>query len=147
MKKKLMIAIPLLLVLAGAGYKMTAPKPKVAPPKVAGEIYLLPGGFLLNMSDGRYAKFSIALELAPGQSDGASATAAAGDSSAATTIGTLPEEALIRDLIVNTVTGQPSAALVNAASRARIAKTILNAITTQTDVKVTQVLFPDLAVQ
>ena len=43
--------------------------------KVKGTIYVLPQTFLLNLTDGRYAKLAVALQLAPGQSDGASAEA------------------------------------------------------------------------
>ncbi len=49
----------------------------------------MPKEFLLNLRDGRYAKVAIALDLAPGQSDGA--TAEAGSSgSGESAAGTLP---------------------------------------------------------
>ncbi len=51
---------------------MTKPKP-VNKDKIKGTIYVLPAPFLLNLTDGRYAKLTVGLELAPGQSDGASA--------------------------------------------------------------------------
>ena len=71
-KKIFLIALPILLF---AGYTMTKPKP-VVKEKIKGTIYVMPQTFLLNLNDGRYAKLTVALELAPGQSDGASATAA-----------------------------------------------------------------------
>ncbi len=68
-KKKLLIPLVLLLVL-GVGYTMTKPK-KTVKQKIPGTIYLMPQPFLLNLAEGHYAKISVALELAPGQSDGA----------------------------------------------------------------------------
>jgi len=148
MKKKLMIVIPVLLILAGAGYTFTKPK-VIVKTKVQGTIYLLPESFLLNLTDNRYAKFSVALLLPPGQSDGASAAAAAGSDSNSdgTTLGTLPEEALIRDIITNVVTDQTANTMISPSGRAHIKQLILKSILQETDVKVTAVLFPDLAVQ
>jgi hypothetical protein len=60
-KVLLALAVPVLLF---AGYTMTKPKP-VVHMKVKGTIYELPKEFLLNLSDGRYAKVMVALELAP----------------------------------------------------------------------------------
>ena len=68
--KKIMLALALPVLILGIGDKMTKPKP-VNKDKIKGTIYVLPQTFLLNLSDGRYAKLTLALELAPGQSDGA----------------------------------------------------------------------------
>lgn len=141
-KKKLLIPIVLLLV-AGVGYTMTKPK-KVVKLKVQGTIYVMPQSFLLNLQEGHYAKLAVALDLAPGQSSGASA---AGGSSGTESAGTLPEEALVREIVTNTVTGQSGSALVNEQSRDSLKRHILNAIRHQTDVKVESVLFPELTVQ
>jgi flagellar basal body-associated protein FliL len=145
MKKKLMIAVPILLVVVGGAYKFMGPKAKAAPAKLGGEIYVLPKQFTLNLKDGHFATMTVALELAPGQSDGASATASGGDSS--TGIGTLPEEAAIRAIVTNIVTNQNQSALITATGRARIEHQILVAIGSKTDDKVTQVMLPDVAVQ
>lgn len=140
-KKKLLIPIVLLLV-GGVGYTMTKPK-KVVKLKVPGTIYVMPQAFLLNLGEGHYAKLSVALDLAPGQSTGASADGSGGAEAA----GTLPEEALVREIVTNAVTGQSGSALVNAQSRSSIKHHILDAIRHQTDVKVESVLFPELTVQ
>ena len=50
-----------------------AKPPKPPKLKITGTIYVMPQSFLLNLSEGHYAKLSVALDLAPGQSDGASA--------------------------------------------------------------------------
>lgn len=149
-KKKLLIPLVVLFVLAGGAYTFAKPKPVVKPPKINGTVYLLPQSFLCNLADGQYAKFSVALILAPGQSDGASAAAAAAadnSNSAGDVLGTLPEEAVIRDIITNIVTNQTSSTLVDATGRAHIKQEILQAINSQTDVKTSAVLIPDLAIQ
>ena len=120
--------------------------PKVVKPKLAGEIYILPKQFMCNLQDGHYATLTVALELAPGQSDGA--TAEGGGTASGATVGTLPEEAVIRAIITNLITNQTS----NDAGRptpdaTRLETQILSEIKTQTDVKVDQVFFTDVAVQ
>jgi flagellar basal body-associated protein FliL len=141
--KKIMLAVALPILLFG-GYTMTKPKP-VVKEKIKGTIYVMPQSFLLNLTDGRYAKLTVALQLAPGQSDGASAEGAAASSESGP--GTLPEEPLVREIVTNTVTNQTGEALVGASSRRAIRKKILVEIGKQTDVKVESVLFPDLTVQ
>ena len=74
LKNKKILLVAIVPILLFGGYTMTKAKP-VVKEKVKGTIYVMPQSFLLNLSDGRYAKMSVALELAPGQSDGASATA------------------------------------------------------------------------
>jgi flagellar FliL protein len=141
--KKVMLALALPILLFG-GYTMTKPKP-VVKMKIKGTIYVMPQPFLLNLSDGRYVKLTVGLELAPGQSDGATAGAAAASSES--TAGTLPEEPLVREIVTNTVTNQSGEALVVDQSRHAIKQKILAAIEKQTDVKVEAVLFPDITVQ
>lgn len=141
-KKIFIIALPILLF---AGYTITKPKPKVVKPKIAGTIYVMPQTFLLNLNDGRYAKLTVALQLAPGQSDGASATASSSSGEGA--VGTLPEEPLVREIVTNAVTGQSGEALISNKGRSSIKRQILHQIRQQTDVKVEEVLFPDFTVQ
>jgi len=143
LKNKKIMIVAILPIILFAGYTMTKPKP-VIKMKVKGTIYVLPQTFLLNLTDGRYAKLSVALELAPGQSDGASATASASSES---TVGTLPEEPLVREIVTNAVTNQSGEALISAGGRRAIQQQILLAIRKQTDVKTEAVLFPDMTVQ
>jgi len=124
---------------------MAKPKP-VVKEKIKGIIYPMPQPFLLNLSDGRYVKLTVALELAPGQSDGAAA-GEGGSSSSESSAGTLPEEPLVREIVTNAVTNENGEALVTSSSRKAIRDRILGAIRRQTDVKVSAVLFPDLTVQ
>lgn len=142
--KKLMLALALPIVLF-AGYTMTKHKP-VPKEKVKGTIYLMPKEFLLNLRDGRYAKVAIALDLAPGQSDGASADASS-SGSGESAVGTLPEEPVVREIVTDVITGQDGSSLESDGARRAIQKEIASNIRKQTDVKVEAVLIPDLTVQ
>ncbi len=151
MKSKLKFILPVLILAIGGGvyYKMSHKPAKAPKPRVAGAIYVLPQDFLINLADGQFAKVAMALVLAPTQTDGASASAsaAAASSSSGETIGTLPEEAVVRSIVTNILTNDTSSELLGAGTRRQIETTILAAIRKQTDVKVSQVLFPDLTVQ
>ncbi len=141
--KKVMLALALPVLLL-AGYTMTKHKP-VIKQKIQGTIYIMPGSFLLNLSDGRYAKLNVALELAPGQSNGAAADA--GGSASESTVGTLPEEAVIREIVTNMVTNMSGEAIISDSGRKQLKHQILLAIRAQTDIKVESVLIPDFTVQ
>jgi flagellar basal body-associated protein FliL len=145
-KKKLIIILVVLLGAGGFAAKtFLLPKPAVAKPKIDGAIYVLPKGFTLNLTDGRYATMTIGLILAPGQTDGASAES--GGTTTPAGIGTLPEEPAIRAIITNDITNQSSKALLTDTGRAELKKQILGTIKTTTDVKVSDILFTDVAVQ
>lgn len=143
--KKVMIPL-LAVVLLGLVAKFMLAKP--APEgkhKIDGSVYVLPKEFLLNLNDGRYAKLDVALVLAPGQSS----AAPGGESAPAPPegFGTLEQEAAIRDVVTDVVTDQSGDDLVSAHGREQIKHEILMGIRSRTDVKVNDVLFPDVAVQ
>ena len=75
------------------------------------------------------------------------ATADSAGASSTSTVGTLPEEAVIRALITNLITDQTSNALVTNSGRTGLESQMLSKIKSQTDVKVDQVFFTDVAVQ
>ena len=77
-------------------------------------------------------------ERRPSRAAGASSTS---------TVGTLPEEAVIRSIITNLITNQTSKTLVTDSGRTGIETQILSQIKASTDVKVDQVFFTDVAVQ
>jgi flagellar FliL protein len=141
--RKLLVAIVLTMALA-LGYFATMHSEKALHEKITGTIYVMPQPFLLNLDEGHYAKLSVALDLAPQQSDGAGAEA---PPTGAESAGTLPEEALVREIVVNAVTGQSGDTLVSATGRKAIRRRILTAIEHETDLKVQSVLFPELTVQ
>ncbi len=141
--KKILAVIPILLFV---GYTMTKPKPKVPKLKIQGTIYVMPKEFLLNLQGGRYAKLAVALDLAPGQSDGATASSgASGNGEAA--VGTLPEEPVVREIITNAITNESGETLISTAGRKSIRDKITAEIRQQTDLKIETVLFPDVTVQ
>lgn len=142
-KKWLTIGLVILIAGGYAGYSFAMPKKHVHM-KVSGTIYVMPKAFTLNLSDGQYASLTVALLLAPGQSTG---TGTAGNTPPPEGYGGLPEEAMVRNIITNIVTNQTGSSLISATGRAKIQGQIMKAINSTTDVKVSQVLFPDLAVQ
>jgi len=144
-KKKLMIIVVAALVLAGGAYKtvLAKPKEKAPEPKVHGTVYVLPKEFLVNLADGRFAKLQVALVVEE-------PAAAAGGHGAAVPpegYGSEPQEAIVRDLITDTLTNASDHELIQRDGRERIKKQILGAIKKHTDVHVEEVLFPDVTVQ
>src|ERR1700759_1535854 len=106
MKKKILIILPIILLGGGYVAKAKLMPPKVVKPKIAGEIYILPKQFTLNLQDGHFATVTVALELPPGQSAGPPPAHAGGSTGA--TVGTLPEEAVIRAIITNLIPNDTS---------------------------------------
>ena len=125
---------------------MTKPKP-VVKEKIKGTIYVLPQTFLLNLSDGRYAKLTVALELAPGQSDGAAAGAGGSSSWRRQRRHAARGTARARNRDQRRDQPERRNARQRTSGRDAIKQKILHAIRKQTDVKVEAVLFPDLTVQ
>ena len=146
MKRRLKIIVPLALVLAIGGYKFVLAKPGDAPPpKVDGDVYVMPKEFLVNLSDDHLAKVSVGLVLAHGQ------MSAGGHGGEAATppegYGALPQEAVVRDIVTDTLTDQDAGTLGSHTGRERVKQQILKAIRRHTDVKATQVLLMDVTVQ
>jgi flagellar basal body-associated protein FliL len=144
-KKKLMIIVVAALVLAGGAYKtvLAKPKEKAPEPKVTGTVYVLPKEFLVNLADGRFAKLQVALVVEH-------PAAAAGGHGAPVPpegYGSEPQEAIVRDLITDTLTNASDHELIQRDGREKIKKQILGAIKKHTDVHVEEVLFPDVTVQ
>jgi flagellar protein FliL len=147
MKRK-KILIPLLVVaIAGVAAKFVLAKPAPEPHhKIDGTVYVLPKEFLVNLADGRYAKLNVALVLAPGQSTGASG-GEGGGTPPPEGFGTLEQEAAVRDVVTDVVTDQSGDTLISGRGREQVKAEILRAIRTRTDVRVNEVLLPDVAVQ
>lgn len=148
MKSKKVLIPLLVVVVAGVAAKFVLAKP---PPevhhKVDGTVYVLPKEFLVNLADGRYAKLNVALVL-----DHAQPTAPeAGGHGAAPTppegFGTLEQEAVVRDVVTDVVTGIGGDELVSAQGRRAVKEEILRQLRAKSDVRVHEVLLPDVAVQ
>ena len=120
-KLKFIVPVVLLLVLGGV-YKFVLAKPAAeAKPKVAGEVYVLPKDFLINLTDGKFAKLGVGLVF----DEGFAAAPAGGGARAAprrpTGYGVLPQEAVVRDIVTDVVTDASADALpaARAARRSR----------------------------
>jgi flagellar FliL protein len=144
MKKKMIIVVGVLLLVMGGAYKtvLAKPKEKAPEPKVHGEVYVLPKEFLVNLADGRFAKVSVALVIEPAAAGGHAAAGSPPEG-----YGTEPQEAIVRDLITDTLTDADDSDLIQRDGREKIKKRIAEAIKKHTDVPVEEVLFPDVTVQ
>ena len=143
MRRRLKFIVPLALLIAlGGVYKVVLAKSPPVKPKVEGQVYVLPKEFLLNLADGHFAKVDVALVLAP------SMQLAAGEGAAPPEgYGSLPQEAVVRDVITDVVTDASSGELIHRRAREGLKRAILKGISQRTDVKVNDVLFTDVAVQ
>ena len=147
MRSKLKFVVPAVLLLLVFGfYKVALESSEAKPkPKLHGQVYVLPKEFVLNLGDERYVKLSVALVLPEGEP-----TAAEGDHAAAKPpegFGTLPQEAAVRDVITDEITGGSAQELIDRSGRDRVKRRIVKVIRQKTDVHVKDVLFTDLAVQ
>jgi flagellar basal body-associated protein FliL len=145
--KKILILVVVALVVAGGAYKTVLAKPaKSKKPNVEGTLYVLQKEFLVNLADAKYAKVSAALLLDPKDHS----TAAAGGHGAPAPpdgYGAMSQEAIIRAIVTDELTGRPAADLEDARKRDRIRKHIVERIHEETDVHADDILFPDLTVQ
>jgi flagellar protein FliL len=146
-KLKIIIPVVLLLVLGGV-YKFVIAKPAAeAKPKIDGTVYVLPKEFLVNLSGGSFAKLGVGIVLALDDKGLEEAAANKEAPKPPEGFGPLPQEAVIRDIITDTLTDRASQDLVDREGRERLKKRILRAIKKRTDVHVEDVLFTDVAVQ
>ena len=147
MNKKIIMAVVALVVVGGA-YKFVLAKPKAAAkkPNVEGTLYVLQKEFLVNLADSRYAKVSAALVLNPKDHS----AAAAGGHGAPTPpdgYGAMAQEAIIRAIVTDELTGKPADELEDARKRDKVREHIVERIHKETDVHADDILFPDLTVQ
>jgi flagellar FliL protein len=148
MMSKLKIVLPVLLVLLGGVYKFVLAKPApVHKPKIAGEVYILQKDFLINLKGGRFAKLNAALVLKEGYLAAPAAGGHAAPSAPPTGYGVMPQEAVIRSIITDTLTDMSATRLQREKSRLKVQDAILKRINTQTDVEAEDVLFTDVAIQ
>jgi flagellar basal body-associated protein FliL len=117
-----------------------------AKPKVHGSVYVLGKQFLVNLDDAKFAQLTVGLVLAH---DDTSTAAAEGHGAAKPPegFGPMAQEAVVRDVITDELTGLDADELVQAEARAKVKKTIVKALKQHTDVHVEDVLFTDVTVQ
>jgi flagellar basal body-associated protein FliL len=145
--KKIAPIIVLIVVLAGA-YKFVIAKPSAAKPKpkVDGTVYILGKEFLVNLSDDRFAKLTVALVLDK-KDTSVPAAGGEGGSTAPEGFGAMTEEAVVRDVITNDLTDAKADDLITAKGRTKVKEEILKDLKAHTDVKVDDLLFTDVTVQ
>jgi flagellar basal body-associated protein FliL len=140
-RKLILIAIGV-LVVAGLAYKMVLAPKSESKEKVEGTVYVMPKEFLLNLAGGRYAKMTVALVLAPGQS-----AAGSSETPPPEGFGTLEQEPLVRQIVTDTLTGVPAAELTSRKDRHHMQVEIRKEVDKTTDVKTKAIVFSDLVVQ
>ena len=138
MKKKLIIVLPIVLLGAlGGVYKlMLAPKPVQAKPKIAGSVVKLPDEFVLNLAGGHYGRVTVALVV---EAHGGGHGAVEGSG--------LAQEAAIRAIVTDELTGVERSELIDRKARQHVLETLAKRIKHETDEHVHHVLFTDIAVQ
>ncbi|MFT3865963.1 MAG: flagellar basal body-associated FliL family protein [Solirubrobacterales bacterium] len=141
-RKKVIVIAVAVLVVAGLAYKMVLAPKSESKVKVEGTVYVMPKEFLLNLAGGRYAKMTVALVLAPGQS-----ATGGGEAEPPEGFGTLEQEPLVRQIVTDTITGVPAADLTSRKIRHRLQVHIRKEVDKTTDVKTKSVVFSDLVVQ
>jgi flagellar basal body-associated protein FliL len=134
-KLMLMLTVPLVLLLvAGVAYKLVlAPKKPVHEKKISGALVPLAKEFLVNLAGGGYAKVSVALEV------GGAAPAKGGLA--------LEQEAAVRAVITDELTGLDSSRLIERAARKKLVKRLIKSLQARTDEHVIDVLLTDITVQ
>ena len=148
-KKKLLMILPVLLIAMGGGYKYGFAKE--APPakkKIHGDVYVLGKDFLVNLSDGHYAKLGVAIVV----DHGATMPPEAGGHGAAAPkppegYGPMPQEAAVRDIVTDVLTDIEDGELTNGRGRHELKERILKRVKQGTDVPIHEVLFTDVSVQ
>jgi flagellar FliL protein len=139
MKKKIIIVVPVLLIAVAGAYKLKfAPKPIPPKMKIEGTVVPMQKEFLVNLAQNRYAKVSVALIMAP--AEGGAAGHGAADAG-------LPQEAAVRAIITDELTGIDGDALISREGREKVLHTLEKAIHKKTDEHVEKVLFTDITVQ
>ena len=149
MKSKLKFIIPLaVLILLGGVYKFALAKEPVKPKtKIHGAVYVLPKEFVVNLADGKFAKFNVAMVLDHSQPTAPAAGGHGAPAEPPEGFGTLEQEAVIRDIVVDEATGVESDELTNRKLRTKLKKKMVKQIKAHSDVKVHEILLTDIAVQ
>jgi flagellar basal body-associated protein FliL len=146
--KNIKILIPVLLLVVGGVYKFVLAKPAPGPkPKIAGEVYIMPKDFLINLRGGRFAKLNAALVLKEGYLAAEVKKLGKEAPVPPTGYGTLPQEAAVRAIITDSLTDMPAARLQREKSRVKVQKGVLKRVLKETDVQAEDVMFTDLAIQ
>jgi flagellar FliL protein len=144
MTARLKIAVPLAVLLALGAWKLVLAEPAPPKAKLPGTVYVLPREFVVNLAGDRLAKVGVGLILEEPPHTGGGHGAAAPPPEG---YGPMPQEAAVRDIVTDELTGAPVRALTTAAGRRRVKAHILRAVEHGTDVHARAVLITDVAVE
>jgi len=146
-KKIVIIAVPVVLVLAVAGFlflKPKAPAPdEAALAKKPGHIYTMVDPFIVNLADRdqrHFAKVGVALQLS--KLSDSHLPAAHGKEPVK-----LEEDAEIRDIVIATLQERTSDDLSTRRGRHAVKDTIVKQVNAHTELKIIDVYFTEFAVQ
>lgn len=126
---------------------LAKPKAEAAKPKVHGQVYVLPKQFLVNLEGGRVAQLTVGLILEHGDTSAAPPEGGHGAPAPPEGWGTMPQEAVVRDVITDELTGRRDSELIEREGRERVKRDIAKDILKHTDVRVEEVLLTDVTVQ
>lgn len=98
-------------------------------PKIDGDVYVLGREFLVNLDAGRHAKLGVALVIhhEAGEEEEADAEGAKPPEG----YGPLPQEAVVRAIVTDALTGQPARRLISASGRGLLKRRIQRAVEEQ----------------
>lgn len=148
MKKKLIIAIPVLLLVLGIGAKMTVLAP-AAPDEAAlaqepGAVYTMADPFVVNLADGgdapHFAKVGVALRFS--KLSEAEIVPAKGEAPAH-----VEDDSELRDIVIATLQSKTSSELASPSGRTAVKRQIVAKINTHTELKILDVYYTEFAVQ
>lgn len=148
MKKKLIIAVPLLLLVLAVGAKMTVLAPaapdEAALAKEPGAVYTMADPFVVNLADRdgtpHYAKVGVAMRFS--KLSEAEITPAKGEKAAE-----VEGDAELRDIVISTLQSKTSGQLGSAAGRTAVKRQIVARVNKQTELKILDVYYTEFAVQ
>jgi flagellar basal body-associated protein FliL len=130
MRRKLSILVAMLTAATVAVFT-AAPSTAEQRPHLAGSLYVMPGGFVVELASGQTAMLSVALVLT--------------DESEREWLTGIEQER-VRSVITDVVAASPGRRLLSAAGRGELAQRLRDAISA-TGLPVDEVLIPDLAVK
>lgn len=150
MSRKLVLIVVAVLVLAGGGAYLAADQLRAEDEpdhKIDGQPYVLPKDFLVNLDDGRYAKVTVGLLLRPEAFESAGGEARGREARPPEGYGPLPQEAVVRSIVTDTLTGRNGRQLATADGRERLKRILLARIRRASDVPALDVYFTDVVIQ
>ena len=150
MRSKLKFILPLFVLVAlGVGFKLALAPAETKPrAKVEGDVYVLPREFLVNLRAGRYARLTVALVLQHQEPAGEKEKEKEGASPEPPEgFGTLPQEALVRSIVTDTLAGEDARRILKTSGRSALEKRMLARVRKTTDVDASALRITDVTVQ